>query len=103
MELRHFKWDSRVGGVSILVPFPIRMARSAWTVLADLAERLFAETLAVEQELLGRPELQARIGVPRPLRRLLASGELAPGAARVARFDFRLTDEGWRISEINSD
>jgi len=30
-------------------------------------------------------------------------GEPTPGIARVMRFDFHFTDEGWRISEVNAD
>jgi hypothetical protein len=34
-----------------------------------------------------------------PLVALLAS----PAACRIMRFDFHLTSEGWRVSEVNSD
>src|SRR5262249_21736691 len=83
--------------------FPLRMASSTWRALAGLAERLFLETLEAERELLGRPDLQVRLAVPRPLRRLLLRGVPTPAAARVARFDFHPTPDGWRISDINSD
>jgi len=103
MELSHFKWDAQVGDVTALAPFPLLLGRSTWRELEDLAERLAAETLAVEQELLGRPALHARIALPRPLRPLFARGTPTPAAARVMRFDFHPTAEGWRLSEVNSD
>src|SRR5262245_57553556 len=103
MELSHFKWDAQVGDVTALAPFPLLLGRSSWRELEDLAERLAAETLAAEQELLGRPALHARIALPRPLRQLFAHGTPTPAAARVMRFDFHPTAEGWRLSEVNSD
>ncbi len=103
MELRHFKWDVQVGDVTSLAPFPLLIGAADWRELAGLAEQLAVETLAAERELLERPALRARLGVPRPLRRLLARGNLTPSAARVMRFDFHYTVDGWRVSEVNSD
>jgi glutathionylspermidine synthase len=103
MELRHHKWDAQVGDVATLAPFPLLLRSTVWNELSALAQRLFHETLAVERELLERPELQARLGLPRPLRRLFAIGRPTPAAARVMRFDFHPTTDGWRISEVNSD
>jgi hypothetical protein len=103
MELRHFKWDAQVGDIEALAPFPLLMRADEWHRLARLAEQLADETLALEQALLDRPELHARLGLPRPLGRLLARARLTPAAARVMRFDFHFTDDGWRVSEVNSD
>jgi glutathionylspermidine synthase len=103
MELRHFKWDAQVGDVTTLAPFPLLMSAAAWRELATLAEQLGAETLALERALAERPRLHARIAVPRPLRRLLSCGVATPAAARIMRFDFHPTPDGWRVSEVNSD
>jgi glutathionylspermidine synthase len=103
MELRHFKWDAQVADGSSLAPHPLLLSHAAWHELAGLAERLFEETVRVEAELLARPSLHARLAVPRALRRLLASGAPTPAAARVMRFDFHPTADGWRVSEVNSD
>ena len=45
------------------------------------------------------------LGVPRKIRRALRSRSNRTEAkhVRVMRFDFHLTDEGWRISEVNAD
>ena len=103
MELSHCKWDGQVGDVLAMADFPLLISSSTWKELATLAERLSAETMAIEQELLGRPELFARLALPRPLRRLFADGLPTPSAARVMRLDFHYTTEGWRVSEVNSD
>ena len=100
------KWDPQVEDVATLAPFPLVLRREAWCELTSLAEGLTAETLAAEAELARRPELHWELGLPLPIRRALRrAGRLgvARGAARVMRFDFHATLEGWRISEVNSD
>jgi hypothetical protein len=103
MELDCFKWDAQVGDVTALARFPLLVARSTWDELAALARSLAAELAEAEREAAGRPELFGRIGLPRALARLFREGAPAPAAARVLRFDFHFTKEGWRISEVNSD
>ncbi len=100
------KWDPQVEDVATLAPFPLVLRRAAWRELAALAEALAAETLAAETELGCRLELHKELGLPRPIRRALrraASRGKSRGAARVMRFDFHATPDGWRISEVNSD
>jgi glutathionylspermidine synthase len=103
MELSHFKWDVQVGDWTSLAPFPLFISPSTWRELARLTEQLAAETLGMEAELVGRPDLYPRIALPRRLAPLLAAGLPTPSAARILRFDFHYTTEGWRISEVNSD
>jgi glutathionylspermidine synthase len=103
MELRHCKWDAQVGDVAVLSKTPLLLGTASWNELSELAQRLFTETLAAESELLARPSLYARIGLPRRLASLFAAGRPTPSAARVMRFDFHFTREGWKISEVNSD
>src|SRR5215831_8180411 len=43
------KWDPQVGDVSTLAEFSLLMKAAAWNELAELAERLAAETLAAER------------------------------------------------------
>jgi len=98
------KWDPQVGDNNTLCDFPVIMKRSVWERLALSAEKLTAETLAAEEEIVQRPELLARLGLPRALRSVLADAQpLTPSAGRVMRFDFHFTQDGWRISEVNSD
>ena len=98
------KWDPQVGDVSTLAPFPLLLSRNHWNNLACFTEQLTIETLAAEQEILRRPELLRILGLPRTVcNALKRPGEITPAAARVMRFDFHPTRDGWRISEVNSD
>jgi hypothetical protein len=106
MVLEHCKWDPQVGDVSTIAPFPLVLSAAAWRELSTVAEALCAETMAIERRLLERPALVTRLGLPRPLRRLFQrtdAADVTPAAARVMRFDFHPTADGWRVSEVNSD
>jgi glutathionylspermidine synthase len=104
MMLEFCKWDSQIGDAATLAPFPLLIRRGTWLRLAELAEAATTELLAAEQELLLRPELHGELGLPRAIRRALRGGVPAsPSAARVMRFDFHPTTNGWRVSEVNSD
>jgi hypothetical protein len=85
--------------------FPLLLDRSEWLSLARTAEKLTAEVLAAERELIGRIDLHARLGLPASVQQVFKKGnpESAPGAARYMRFDFHLAQEGWRVSEVNAD
>lgn len=100
------KWHTHSEDRPVLCPFPLVLDADIWDQLVGLAEDLAREALAAEQELLHRPDLHDRLGLPRALRRCLgrpADRGPTPGAARVMRFDFHWTAEGWRISEANTD
>lgn len=104
MVLDHFKWDPQVGDVETLARFPLVLPSSVANELAQMAEALAAETSAAEEEFLGRSELHRRMEFPARLWRMFGErSELTPVAARVMRFDFHPTTDGWRISEANSD
>lgn len=100
------KWDPQVEDVGTLARVPLVTTPEAWHELTRLAGALAGETLALEAELLRRPDLHHRLGLPRKavaaLARAAADGP-PPGVARLVRFDFHLTTDGWRISEANSD
>jgi glutathionylspermidine synthase len=105
MALEHHKWDAQVGDVCALAPFPIVLSRATWGDLARLAGALAAETSAVENELVHRPDLHAVLGITNelaPTVRRLTHGA-TPAASRIMRFDFHPTRDGWRVSEVNSD
>ena len=100
------KWDPQAQDVGTIARFPLILRAGEWPRLSRLAQELAREALAAEAELLARPELHARLGLPRPIRRALARvRDLGPArdAARLMRFDFHATPDGWRISEVNSD
>lgn len=104
MMLNGQKWDPQVGDVCTLAPFGIVLPADVVEGLFTAAEALAGELQCMEDELAGRPDLWARLGVPASVRRMLQGGEpWTPSAARVVRFDFHPTESGWRISEANSD
>jgi glutathionylspermidine synthase len=109
MVLNACKWDPQVGDVSTLARWPLVLRAATWRQLARWAERLTAEALAAERELLSRadgPRLWKALGLPRPLRHALHRATdlgFTPTAARVVRYDFHWTADGWRISEANAD
>jgi len=99
------KWDPQCGDREVLARFPLRLSAKSVKQLAGLAEALTSEALAAENEILAKPKLLERLGLTGAIRDCLAragSGEHARGV-RVMRFDFHLTAEGWRISEVNAD
>lgn len=98
------KWDPQVGDAATLADFPLVLPEREWAWLARQAEQLAAEAALAEVEIAGRPECLRQLGMPAALRAVLADqAPLTPAAARVIRFDFHPTTEGWRISEANSD
>ena len=100
------KWDPQMEDASAIASAPLVLRPETWTTLARLAEQLAAETMAAEAELLRRPELHDRLTLPWEVRRALRA-VAASGAteqfARLIRFDFHYTTDGWRISEANTD
>ena len=104
MMFDHFKWDIQSEDHCVLCDFPLLLDANEWRQLGAMAEALTNEVLAAEAELLHRPDLHWKLGIPRKIRRVLAQTKRhGATAARVMRFDFHFTDEGWRISEVNAD
>lgn len=97
------KWDPQVQDISTLAPFPLVLHADAWRDLCAFAAALARETAAAEREIAERPELHRYLGLPRRVRAALARPAEPCGVARLARFDFHLTADGWRITEVNSD
>jgi len=104
--LEQCKWDPQLGDQATLASFPVFISETDWACLARSAETLAAEADAAERELLLRAPLLNQLGLPLALRQqFLRAGDVAesPSFARVLRFDFHFTREGWRVSEVNSD
>ncbi len=100
------KWDPQVEDVDTLAPFAVVLKRSAWEFLAKSAEALASETIKLEQALAGRPDLFRRLAIPRQIRKVLNRMPRTPRHCRdvrVMRFDFHPTEQGWKVSEANSD
>jgi glutathionylspermidine synthase len=105
MMFEYFKWDPQVGDACTIGAFAVVLPPGTWRELAAAAEALAAETAAAEAELLDRPALAGELGLPPEIRRRLARARTAPSpaAARLIRFDFHYTPDGWMISEANAD
>lgn len=107
MALECCKWDPQVEDVSVLQAFPLLLRCAQWRHLAACAEALARETCAAEDALLERPNLFAKLAVPRRLVQPILQGLRSPlpetEEVRVMRFDFHPAQTGWRISEVNSD
>jgi glutathionylspermidine synthase len=100
------KWDIQSEDHSVVADFPLLLEEEEWDSVASHAEKLSQEVLDAERELLCRPDLHTKLGLPKSIRRVLrkCTPETIPtGRARVMRFDFHFTPEGWRISEVNAD
>lgn len=100
------KWDPQVGDTCAISRYPLVITRAAWGEVVSLAEALARETVAAETEIVSRPDLQQRLGLPRAVRQVLKrapSVGATRGALRLIRFDFHYTSDGWRISEANCD
>src|SRR5688572_8835959 len=93
------KWDPQVEDVSTIADIPLVLPARVWRELAVLAELLAREAMAAETELRGRPDLHSLLGLPRAVRRALGDkpDEVTKGFARIVRFDFHHTTEGWTI------
>jgi hypothetical protein len=86
--------------------FALLLKPGEWPRLAKLVQKLTGEMLAAEEELLLRPDLYRLLGLPARIRRVMEECGLRcqpKSAARLVRFDFHFTKEGWLLSEANSD
>lgn len=100
------KWDIQCEDHCVLAPFPLLLEHTTAELLNREAEALANEALQAETEILRRPQLLHRLGLPRAIRKVLKEGanhSTASQGVRVMRFDFHPTPEGWRISEVNAD
>jgi glutathionylspermidine synthase len=101
---RYHKWDQQVADVETFCSFPLVLRLSAWRELTQLAEALARETQELEEKLLSRPDLWAQLGLPSEVLRAMRDHKpVSRGKARLIRFDFHFTNEGWKISEANTD
>ena len=100
-----YKWDPQVGDNNTVSNRVLLLDRILAGQLAEWAEELSAETELMEQALLGRPDLVAELGLPRKIGRLLGrmSTYRREANIRLMRFDFHPTEDGWAVSEVNSD
>ena len=99
------KWDPQVEDVCTIADVPIVLTRESWEELRRSSEQLAAELRHAEDTLVSEPDLHAQLALPRAVTKVLASAprRSIAACARIARFDFHHTPDGWCISEVNSD
>lgn len=98
------KWDIQAEDHCVLAEFPLVIEHSEWAWLCEAAERLASEAAHAEIELTQRPDLHAQLGIPSKIRwEMVHVDSPPPTSTRVIRFDFHLTETGWKISEMNGD
>lgn len=102
LNLRHPKWDTRVGGIRVLSPEPLLIRRDQWRRICSEAEEASRELMVLERGIACDEELKRLIGLPRSLREVVNGREPGSGP-RTLRYDFHPTQTGWVISEVNSD
>ena len=100
-----YKWDPQVGDHNTVAKHAVLMDRETVSRLETWAEQLSAETMLMEEALVRRPDLAKRLGLPRQILRSLdrLSGYDRSQNVRLMRFDFHPTEDGWAVSEVNSD
>jgi len=106
MIFDHHKWDSQFEDIASLSHRCLILEWETWEQLRQWSELLYAEAIAAEREIVERPDLCKTLGLGRRLQEACTQtgGRLPSKAmARVMRFDFHFTTEGWRISEANAD
>ncbi len=104
LSLDACKWDTQIGDTCALSPFALVLPKRVWQSLVRLAEGLTRELNSIETEIAERSKLWPLLGLPAKVRRALSHPEpWTPTAARILRYDFHPTVDGWKISEVNSD
>lgn len=104
MMLEGCKWDPQVGDTASLAAFPLVIPGAVARSLGMLAEQLSVEALEAERAVLDNPKCLKILGLRNDIRSALAADmEPSPAAARVVRYDFHPTSDGWKISEANAD
>ncbi|MFD1899431.1 hypothetical protein GQR36_03495 [Enterococcus termitis] len=100
-----YKWDPQVEDANTVSEYVAVLDEHAVEELTNLAEQLALETTAMELELLDNLEYAKELGLPKSMCRGMkkAKDYQKEKHVRLMRFDFHPTDQGWQISEVNSD
>lgn len=94
------KWHGKISS------FPLIMRAESWREVQRLAQAMACELSEAESLLIARTDLHDQLGLPRNLRPVLSElphTKGTPCGARLLRFDFHWTKQGWQISEANTD
>lgn len=100
-----YKWDPQVGDANTVSEYVLVIDNQTADELETMAEQLSLETMSIEEQLIKKPNLTNQLGLPRPIRLALkkVTNYTRENHIRLMRFDFHPTEDGWRVSEVNSD
>jgi glutathionylspermidine synthase len=103
---RAYKWDPQVEDNSTVSKEALLVSKETARQLSAWAERLYGETILMEEALIDRPDLAKKLGLPRKILKHLPrlKGYKRDRHVRLMRFDFHpIQNGGWAVSEVNSD
>lgn len=99
-----YKWDSQAGEQSTICNKVVLLSEECMEFLSKTAVCLYNETIQMETALKEKPDLILQTGASEIVTNALFSCSYERDKhIRLMRFDFHLTNEGWKISEVNSD
>jgi glutathionylspermidine synthase len=100
-----YKWDAQVGDANTVSEYVAVIDEETAHELEAWAEALSLETVQLEESLSKHPEWFKQLGIPKPVRKALGKvgNYRREDHIRLMRFDFHPTEDGWKVSEVNSD
>ncbi len=100
-----YKWDPQVDDHNTVSNYVLLMSEDCAEQLDKWAEELTVETVAMEEALLSDLDLTKQLAFPKVMRKNLKRLQNYNNGkhVRLMRYDFHPTNDGWKISEVNSD
>lgn len=100
-----YKWDPQVGDHNTLARHVVVLDEATARQLETYAEQLSEETMLIEEALIHQPQLVKKLGLPKEIIKAIPrlSTYKRDENIRLMRFDFHPTNNGWAVSEVNSD
>ncbi len=101
-----YKWDPQFLDHNTVAKYALVLTEEEHAELADLTEKLDAETIAAENFLNVHPEYIKPLALPKSVKKeIVKMQNYEPDKhVRLMRYDFHPTAEGgWAVSEVNSD
>jgi glutathionylspermidine synthase len=103
-----YKWDPQFGDRNTVAKHALFLTEDEALEIEKMAENLAAETAKIEDFLRKSPELSRlakSLGFENKMIKAhkKTTGYAGENHVRVMRFDFHPTQNGWRVSEVNSD
>lgn len=100
-----YKWDPQVDDNNTISKHVCLMNEETAKHLETWAEELSKETILMEEALIQNLSLAKDLGLPKKILKALKKLKDYDKNKhiRLMRFDFHPTEEGWAISEVNSD